>query len=352
MHLIELSSADKDRYNQFVANAPTGSFLQAWEWGQWQQELGREVRRFFVFEDKNNDNNDDNRGVVGSIQLIKMRLAGKKYYWYAPYGPVISDGSLVMTGHSLLQTLQNNFVGAVFIRIEPKIEPSIIANLSSLTKTKNIQPGKTLIVDLAKSEDMLLAEMHPKTRYNIKLAQKHSVEIQDEFMVTVGHGLFFDEALELILKTSARQRFFTYSADYYKNLVDFFALKNRGNIKLHIYKAVFRDRLLAAAIMVDFGKTRTFLFGGSSELDRNVMAPYLLHWQAIKDAKAAGYLFYDFWGIETSSGAVPGFVRFKLGFGGRQMQYAGSFDIIWDRLWYKLYGYGRTINRLIKKASA
>lgn len=82
------------------------------------------------------------------------------------------------------------------------------------------------------------------------------------------------------------------------------------------------------------------------------MAPFLMHWQAMQDAKAAGFAQYDFWGIETSSGETPGFVRFKLGFGGNQKQFPGAYDIVCDRLWYKIYSYARKINRLIKKASA
>ena len=92
------------------------------------------------------------------------------------------------------------------------------------------------------------------------------------------------------------------------------ALRHLGQIKLHIYKSIYQNKLLASAIFIDFGKTRTFLFGGSSAQDKNVMAPYLLHWQAILDAKNAGMKFYDFWGTETAKGEVPGFVRFKLGF--------------------------------------
>ena len=94
-------------------------------------------------------------------------------------------------------------------------------------------------------------------------------------------------------------------------------LGNKGNVSLHIYKAIFQNQLLGAAFMVDFGKTRTFLFGGSSEFHKNVMAPYLLHWKAMQDAKALGLTTYDFWGIETSSGETPGFVRFKIGFRGQ-----------------------------------
>ena len=104
--------------------------------------------------------------------------------------------------------------------------------------------------------------------------------------------------------------------------------------------------------MVDFGSTRTFLFGGSSDENKQVMAPYLMHWQAMCDAQKLGLKFYDFWGIETSSGEVPGFVRFKLGFGGQQVSYMGAYDVVFDRLMYQVYKGLRPINKFIKKISA
>ena len=345
MQLTEVLENQKEEYNQFVAAQKSGSFLQSWEWGEWQETLGRQVLRYWILSAGGGPTSggDISKNLIGSIQSIKMPLFGKKYYLYCPYGPVVRDPSDAL---GMAQLLKQKFTEAVFIRIEPK---SLSTNhLALSTKSPNIQPGKTLIINLEKSEEELLAEMHPKTRYNIKVAQKHGVEIKDEFDISIGHGLFFDEALKLILETSKRQKFNTFPAGYYKNLIDFYTLHNRSSLKLHIYKAVFQNQLLAAAIMVDFGKIRTFLFGGSSEFHKNVMAPYLLHWQAMRDAKALGLSTYDFWGIETSSGETPGFVRFKLGFGGEEWEYGGAYDIVKNNLWYKVYKSTRTINKFLK----
>lgn len=339
MKLVELTEPDKESYNQFVALSETGSFLQSWEWGDWQARLGRTVFRFKILDDG---------GQIGAVQFIKMPLPFGKYYLYAPYGPVLS-GQWAVDSHQFLQMMGQQFSEAIFIRIEPKFFALSTSQYPLITKSANIQPSKTLIIDLTKSEEQLLAEMHHKTRYNIKLAQKHAVEIKDEFAISVGHGLFFDEVLKLIQETSRRQKFTTFPQSYYKDMADFFALGARGAISLHIYKAVYQNQLLGSAFMLDFGNTRTFLFGGSGELHKNVMAPYLLHWQAMVDAKNQGLNFYDFWGIETSAGDIPGFVRFKLGFGGEQKQYAGTYDVIIKPAQYKLYRLFRVAKRQAKK---
>jgi peptidoglycan pentaglycine glycine transferase (the first glycine) len=353
LQLVELSEKDKDIYSQFVINQSSGSFLQSWEWGQWQASLGREALRFFVIDDYK-------AGNLGCVQLIKMPLPFGRHYLYAPYGPVVGSRKSEV-GDQILKELQKKFVDTVFIRIEPK-DTLLISNFQfPIFKSSNVQPSKTLLIDLAKPDDQLLAEMHPKTRYNIKVAQKHGVEIKDEFDISVGHGLFAKEAVLLIAQTARRQGFKNYGTEYYNKMIDFFAVKNRGALKLHIYKAIYQDKILASAIMLDFpakggsasgGGTRTFLFGGSSDEYRNVMAPYLLHWQAMRDAKAQGMEVYDFWGTETSSGEVPGFVRFKLGFGGSERQYSGAYDFIVSKPWYRAYGLLRSVNKIIKKISS
>ncbi len=359
MQLIELLENDKQQYNQFVANSPTGSFLQSWEWGEWQSALGRQVKRV-KWEGESGE-------WLGACQLIQVPLPLGKCYWYAPFGPLWaeSDKLQVTSCKFLLEALEGKLSDAIFLRIEPKnlaLDPKPLA----LIKSKNIQPGKTLVIDLSKTEEQLLAEMHPKTRYNIKLAQKHGVEVQKDLAITPAHGLYFKEVVEQITQTEKRQGFVGHGQMYYQGLIDFFALKPQSEIKVSVYKALYQKQLLASAVMVDFsakgyelarpkvglsptiaehhdlgsasgGGTRTYLFGGSAEANKNVMAPYLLHFIAMTDAKAAGIKFYDFWGLQTSGGKVPGFARFKLGFGGEEKIFAGAWDLVIKPAQYRLY---------------
>jgi len=342
MELIELFEKDKQEYNAFVAACVSGSFLQSWEWGEWQAALGRQVKRLKI--------NDENGDVVGVVQLIQTPLFMGKHYWYAPYGPVVrkSENQKIRNLEVTVKLLKENFPASIFIRIEPQ-DKSLILDLSSLTKSTNIQPAITMVVDLQKPDEELLGAMHPKTRYNIKVAEKHGVAVQSDLVVMPQHGLYVKEALDLIVQTQVRQKYRGHSASYYKNLVDFFALKNqRSDLKVIIYKALWNKQLLATGIMIDFGKVRMYLYGGSSEENKNVMAPYLLHWQAMKDARALGMNIYDLGGSEVASGGERGFTRFKQGFGRRVITYAGAYDIINKSLWYNVYRVARWLNRLLK----
>lgn len=338
LKLTELTETKKQQYNHFVATAESGSFLQSWDWGDWQRQLGREVVRLWIFQDQQETT------AAASIQLVKMPLVWGQYYLYAAYGPVVGVQDSEFNMRHFLESLKNKFPDAVFIRVEPK---AMFTDLPFLAqKTLNIQPGHSLLIDLTQTEVELLQRMHPKTRYNIRLARRHQVQIQCEFGITVGHGLYFQEALALIVQTAKRQKFSNQGVDYYQRLIDFFALRHQDSaVKLHLYKALYRNRLAACAIMVDFGKTRTYLFGGSSPEYKNVMAPYLLHFQAMIDAKAQGLELYDFWGVETASGKTPGFVRFKQGFGGRVTTYSGAYDYVSSSRWYGVYKFIRPVNR-------
>ena len=344
MHIIELDESQKKTYNRFVANQPTGSFLQSWEWGEWLESRGQEVVRGWVVGDDPNNNNKNNDNPIASLQLVRMPMFRNKFYWYAPYGPVINP-SYADQAIAIVTALQQYFAAAVFLRIEPLQKISGLQTIAK--KTVNIQPAITMVVDLQKTEAELLSAMHPKTRYNIKVAEKHGVMVQSELVITPEKGLYVKEAIDLMLQTQQRQKYRGHSGEYYKNLINFFGLKNSQNdLKVVIYKALYNKQLLATGIMVDFGTTRIYLYGGSSETERNVMAPYIMHWQAIKDARASGLAFYDLGGSEVAAGGEKGFTRFKQGFGGRVVEYAGAHDIIFNSLWYTIYTGARKINRL------
>lgn len=199
------------------------------------------------------------------------------------------------------------------------------------------------MLDLAKDLGTLQGEMHPKTRYNIKVAAKNEVAVT-ALMPGNGDPALREEAALLLTVTASRQGYKSHSRHYYERLLEFFSDPSRS-CTATLYTATRHGALLAAAVMVDFGTTRTYLFGGSSNEQRNAMAPYALHWTAIRDARKAGRTRYDFWGIETSAGAEPGFVRFKRGWGGFETHYPEPRDIVFKRARYALYAALRKLNR-------
>ncbi|MBI5071795.1 peptidoglycan bridge formation glycyltransferase FemA/FemB family protein [Candidatus Falkowbacteria bacterium] len=187
-------------------------------------------------------------------------------------------------------------------------------------------------MDLTKSEDELLAAMHEKTRYNIRLAEKKNLALKTGTV---------DDFWKLMEETTKRDEFRAHPKKYYEKMFEKLAdgekNKMRGELKI-VYQGIAP---LAAAIIGYFGDTVTYLHGASSYEYRNLMAPYLLHWEIIKEAKKLGYKFYDFWGIDEKK--WPGVTRFKKGFGGFEINYPGTFDLPINKLWYKIYNLAKKI---------
>lgn len=294
-----------------------GSFLQSWEWGVFQQAVGRHVERF----------RDPADGSM--MTAIKMPLPTGRSYWYVPRGPLGGDAVQA-------------FDSGIFVRIEPANAPA------EGTRVASVQPSQTMILDLDRSEDEILAGMHEKTRYNIRLAEKKGVRIMPG---SSGHD-GFETFWNLVKETSERAGIKSHDAEYYRKMLEALSGKMGETSDKAVAKLMFAEhdgKVLAAILLIRFGDTVTYLHGASSRDRRELMAPYLLHWHAIREAKSWGVKRYDFWGVapmESRDGklklkdpkhAWAGITRFKKGFGGAYVEYPGTFDLPGSLFWYKLY---------------
>jgi lipid II:glycine glycyltransferase (peptidoglycan interpeptide bridge formation enzyme) len=332
MILKLFTEADKQRYSDFVRQNG-GSFVQYIEWGDFQASLGKKVSRYIV---------EIAGDVVATAQVVLNSAAGKDYLSIS-YGPVLSDPDPQVILF-LMEELSKLYPSAVFIRIEPQLDPehlSISSVSSRIKKTIDLNPHQTLILDISKSTEEILDQMHPKTRYNIRLAQKKDLEIRVRDNI--------GDAGQLFLKTADRQGFKSFSESYYKKMLEYFRDNDQG-VSVKLYAAYHDTDLLAANIMVFANQSATYLFGASSEVKRNFMAPYLLHYTAIQDAKNKGLSQYDFWGIEQDpKHPWHGFSKFKLGFGGQLFRYCGTWDYVIKPAWYNGYTVMRGINRVFNR---
>jgi len=204
-----------------------------------------------------------------------------------------------------------------------------------------MQPKEIFIVDISKSEEQLLAEMKAKTRYNIRLAEKRGVIVRE-----ISNKKYIDEFLRLTKVMAKRQGIAVHPEDYYRKMLETIP----GDI-LKLYVAEYQGKVIATNLVIFFGDTCTYLHGASDDEYRNVMAPYLLQWRQVLDAKKAGCEKYDFGGIntrykiqDTRYNSWAGITKFKLGFSPNTapVTFPGSYDIILNQ--GKYWGY-----RMIQK---
>jgi len=311
-----------------------GEFLLSSYWGRFKERLGNKVYFLSVVE---------NQEKIAQALILKQILPLRKSYLYCPRGPVflpsLTKEKKEEVLKEILKEFKNKFFkGALFFRFEPEFNlkdldlEAIFSDLKfDFRLITPAQPEETLIIDLTKEEGGLFQDMHYKTRYNIHLAEKHGVEIKTEESLKI--------FLELLKETAKRAKLKFYGDRYYFYLSEEFKKTN----SLKIYSAFYQNKILATALVLFWGKTAVYLYGGSTREEHQVMAPYLLHWQIMKEAKSNGFFFYDFWGIDEKK--WPGLTRFKLGFGGQRKKYPPAFDLIFNKFWYFLYKFGRKIKR-------
>jgi len=150
-----------------------------------------------------------------------------------------------------------------------------------------------------------------------------------------------DRFQQLLAETAGRDRFHTHESDYYRRMLQVLAPKDGHDLSVRLMLADFEGQTLAAAVLAQFGDTMTYLHGASSSQHREVMAPYLLHWQAMLWAKEVGLSRYDFWGVAPEDSAADhswsGLTRFKLGFGGQRESNLGTWELPGSKFWYGAY---------------
>ena len=303
----------KIEWNQFISQN-NGFFLQSWQWGGFQESLGRKIWRI------------EAQGLKGLV--IKYDLPIGKNYLYCPRGPVGQSSELQSFLKEVKQIAKQE--KSIFFKIEPERDFKL-SDYKFKKSSKQIQPSRTVVLDLTRPEQEILSAMHQKTRYSIRLAQRKGIKIKS------GNHDQIDTFLDLLVETAKRNKFYIHSKDYYRKMMD--VLEQEGIIKLFLAK--HQDRVIAASLVCFFGKTVTYLYGASNYEARQTMASYLLQWHTIRQAKELGFKYYDLWGIDDKK--WPGVTRFKKGFSGREAVYPGSFDLIYRFSWYVLYNLARRI---------
>ncbi len=340
---------DKEKWNKFIIkNSYPTAFLQSWEWGEFNQQiLKTPIQRWAIVDSSNQ--------LKLVLNLIKKPLALGKFFWYCPRGPIVlnNDKELPSILSYLSKKIKLQVKSKIFIRFTPTLikatEKSTMFKINGWQKPKILihlqEPEQTLILDLKQSLDTLLATMRQKTRYNIRLAEKKGVKIIKLKQPTQNDILNFIRLMQL---TGQRNKIKIHTANYYTQLIKYFSQLEQP-LQLKLYQARYQNKILAAALLIYFGQTATYLHGASSNEHRQLMPNHLLQWQMIQDAQEAGYEWYDFWGISQTNPHWAGISRFKRGFGGKIVSLTSSWDYVVDKNWYNLFKLLKLVKKIIPK---
>lgn len=287
--------------------------VQSPEWGEFKTNYGTTAVR------------------VGNVQYTvhKIPLVNRNY----AYCPKINPAEIKWD--PLVKSLEEN--SCITIKFDV---PYVLAGGSEETSAKKVFEEKenvkksakstftqyNIILDISKTEDELLAQMHKKHRYNIKYAQKNGVKVRETKS---------DEDFEVFLKlqreTAERQRFLIHPDDYYRGIWQ--TLGSKGMVRLLI--AEHDSDALAAWMFFVYEGVLYYPYGGSSDKKRNLFASNLIAWEGIKLGKSLGCDVFDMWGAceDPNDESDPdwGFTNFKIRFGGEHIKYMDSYELVLDK---------------------
>jgi lipid II:glycine glycyltransferase (peptidoglycan interpeptide bridge formation enzyme) len=210
------------------------------------------------------------------------------------------------------------------VRLEPRwqVTPEFVRGFREGRGRK--EPRHTLCIDLTLSDTAILEQMKPKGRYNVRLAARKGVTVVED---RSERG--FSDFLTLYRETFHRHGLRGHSDRYMKKLRDLVFPFDRGTI----FFAEYEGQRLATALVLYHGDTATYKYGGSAVTHRNVMAPYLLHYEVMLEAKARGHKWYDFYGMASTNAPDhrhAGFSAFKSKFGGTRYCWVPALEHVYD----------------------
>lgn len=306
------------------------SLLQSRFWAEFRSQVGWEARAFRC----RTGNSSFTLLVLVRPLPLGLRLA------YAPHGPEVDpppeERALLLTG--LAAALRPHLTGCLFLRYDLPWEswgegrPPAPRGLRKAPM--DIQPPDTVVLELGYEEESLLAAMKPKTRYNIGLAYKKGVRVQE------GSAADLPAWYELYRETARRDRITLHEYGYYRRQFELAGEGGAGAPEMKLLLARHEGDLLAGVIVALHGRAATYLYGASADTKRNLMPAYALQWEAIRLARRRGCRTYDLFGIPPSPAPghpMHGLYRFKTGFGGRLLHRLGCWDVPYRPAVYGAY---------------
>ena len=299
-------------------------FLQSREWEEFQKAEG-----FEIFREKGKN--------FEFMAILKPTSLGN--YLFLPYGPTLKDKKSLKSAISAIKKLAKE-KNCIFARIEPTI-PFSAAEMKKFgaKKSHHIDPEHTWVLDLPKTDEeiyQIIGKNKARAHRNHKIKEislrtsKNPEDMKIFFK-------FYESVAE-------KDNFQTNERKYLENQLKFdFAT---------LYIAEFQGKPIGATIMYTGKDACYYAYAGADYEFRKKEAGAILLTQMLMDARAAGKKIFDFWGITTSENPKDpwyGFTKFKKSFGGRQIDYAGTYDIPINRKKYAIYSLLRPINKMKRK---
>ena len=321
---------DKQIWESFLLQCEEKTFLQSWNWGEFQKIQGNKIWRLGVF---------NGQSLFGVALVIKIQ-AKRGTFLFIPHGPVAKppqEVSLYQILNALMEELKKiaQKENASFIRISPVWERNennnkIFRGLKFREAPIHMHAEETWELDIRPTEEELLKGMRKTTRYLIRQAEKN----KDIRIVKSKNADELAKFMPVYLETAKRHNFVIFSEKYLRDELSSLLPDN----EVMIFLGKYQGEVVSAALFVFWQNMAFYHHSGSLSKFNKFPVSYLLQWEAIKEAKKRGCEVYNFWGIapdikteedvKTSKHPWAGLSLFKMGFGGRRRELVKAQDFV------------------------
>lgn len=354
LEVVRVGQNEAKKWNHFVEGTTAPSLMQSWEWGEFKAQFGWKVVTLAVVQKFANEEGIGQGRVLAGAQVLIHGLPFGRSFFYTPQAPLFAATTKPHHIKPLLKLLLAEIEkyaiaeNCAFLRVDPGLSEQEfdVQELVSLGFTKSfeeLQPRHSQWIDLDQTPEKMLAQMEEKGRYNIRLATKKGVKVR--FSTAAADVEAF---INMQKETATRDGFRIHTDGYFKAIIETLAKKDMGSLVI----AEYEGEPLAMILVSYFGKRAVYLYGASSNKHREFMATYLVQWEAMLEAKKRGSLTYDLWGIAKNDDPKNhwiGLRRFKKKFGGQQVDLIGSYDLAYQKVYYKLFCLAQKLRKKIFK---
>lgn len=310
---------------------PEANFLQSPAWGNMNSIIGHKVMvdgSDFNQDDEETGSSTKQRGDYWCLMIVKNAKRGR--YLEVPGGPLLDwqDQAAVQASFARLRALAKR-EGCVFIRLRPQLrhgaeQESLLAAHGASPAPMHLHAEHTVILDLSKSADDLLAAMRRQTRYEVRRAAKLGIKVERSNTEAI-----FREFHQVQVTTAARQHFVP--PDLKTLLAEREAFGHQAQI--YVAKTAEGEPIAYGLILID-GAEAEYFEAASTDLNRKLPGSYALLWQVIQDLQQQKLKRFNLWGIAPAgqkNHRYAGVTTFKTGFGGEIVEFVPAQDIVIKR---------------------
>lgn len=313
------SKTSTEKWNDIVKRFPEANFLQSPDYGKMNELLGEKALT------------EDFGGKGHALMIVRDAKRGR--YLEVPCGPLI-DWENPEVVKAVFATIKNiaERESCVFVRVRPQLAMSqknlnLLENLGLKKSPMHLAAEHTVMIDLGKSEDELLAKMRRQTRYEVRRASKLGIEVNRDNSEEI-----FKEFHAVQAETAKRQGFVPPSLKVLLAEREAFC----NNAEIYVAETSEGEKIAYGLIIKD-GREGDYYEAASTELNRKLPGAYAIIWQVMQDLKKEGYERFNLWGIAPAgqpNHRYAGVTTFKTGFGGEVVEYVPAHDLVISRMGY------------------